>query len=153
MLDCYTLYLLSLPLTLSIVIIIIVISTINAILEEKEKQRGGRVVLLMKQCGHVYACYLYNNFFVCLFVCLFVCFLVIFLKKNFFLEFIIVFVNLLKIKKKKKKDTKVLMLRVKKSMGFIVFVVLFGQTICYLFMQITKKILLYLIFGFAIFFI
>ena len=42
------------------------------------------------------------------------------------------------------------MLRVKKSMGFIVFVVLFGQTI-YLFMQITEKILLYLIFGFAIF--
>ena len=90
--------------------------------------------------------------FVCLFVCLF--FGHFLKKKNFFLEFIIVFVNLLKIKKKKKKkDTKVLMLRVKKSMGFIVFVVLFGQTICYLFMQITKKILLYLIFGFAIFFI
>ena len=102
MLDCYTLYLLSLPLTLSIVIIIIVISTINAILEEKEKQRGGRVVLLMKQCGHVYACYLYNNFFVCLFVC----FLVIFLKKKFFFRIYNCVCKFVENKKKKKKSYK-----------------------------------------------
>ena len=42
---------------------------------KKKKQRGGRVTLLIKQCGHVYmTClygYLYNNFFVCFFVCLF----------------------------------------------------------------------------------
>ena len=41
MLDCYKLLLLSLSLTLSIIIIIIIIiSTINAILEEKEKATG-----------------------------------------------------------------------------------------------------------------
>ena len=100
MLDCYTLYLLSLPLTLSIVIIIIVISTINAILEEKEKQRGGRVVLLMKQCGHVYACYLYNSFFVCLFVCLFFGH---FLKKKFFFRIYNCVCKFVENKKKKKK--------------------------------------------------
>ena len=47
MLDCYKLLLLSLSLTLSIIIIIVIIiiiiitiSTINAILEEKEKATG-----------------------------------------------------------------------------------------------------------------
>ena len=74
MLDCYTLSLLSLSLTLSIIIIIIIIiiSTINIILEEKEKAagwEGGFTNKTVWTC--LYACYLYNNFsflFVCLFV-------------------------------------------------------------------------------------
>ena len=83
-LDCYTLSLLSLPLTLSIIIIIIIIifiiiiiiviiiiiSTINAILEEKEKATGWEGGFTNKKAGTcLYPCYLYNNFFVCLFVC------------------------------------------------------------------------------------
>ena len=75
MLGCYTLSLLSLPLTLSIIIIIIIIiiiSTINAILEEKEKAtgwEGGFTNKTVSTC--LYTCYLYNNFLVCLLVCLF----------------------------------------------------------------------------------
>ena len=90
MLDCYKLLLLSLSLTLSIIIIIVIIiiiiiitiSTINAILEEKEKAtgwEGGFTNKILRTC--LYACYIYNNFFVCLF---FGCF---FVKKIFFLEF------------------------------------------------------------------
>ena len=88
MLDCYKLLLLSLSLTLSIIIIVIIIiiiitiSTINAILEEKEKAtgwEGGFTNKILRTC--LYACYIYNNFFVCLF---FGCF---FVKKIFFLEF------------------------------------------------------------------
>ena len=77
--------------------------------------------LLIKQCRHVYSCYLCTNFFVlfffffCVFVCLFICF---FLVENFyvyFLEFnncVCKFdkdknKNLLK-KKKKKKETSTL---------------------------------------------
>ena len=90
MLDCYKLLLLSLSLTLSIniiiiiiiiiiitiiiIIIIIIISTINTILEEKEKAtgwEGGFTNETVWTC--LYACYLYNNFF------LFVCSLVVFL--------------------------------------------------------------------------
>ena len=92
MLDCYTLSLLSLSLTLSI--ILITISTINAISEEKEKATGWEGGFANKKvwtCLH--ACYLYNNFFVCLFVFwLFSC------KYFFFLEFTVVFENLMKIK-------------------------------------------------------
>ena len=69
MVDCYTLSLLSLSLTLYIIIIII--STINAILEEKEKAagwEGGFTNKTVWTC--LYACYLYNNFSF-LFVCLF----------------------------------------------------------------------------------
>ena len=73
MLDCYTLSLLSLSLTLSliiiIIIIIIIVSTINAILKEKEKAtwwEGGFTNKTMWTC--LYACYLHNSFFVCLFV-------------------------------------------------------------------------------------
>ena len=80
MLDCYKLILLSLSLALSIIIIIIIIiivinSTINAISKEKEKQRGGREVLLIKQCEHVYmhVIFIITFLFVCL---LFVHFLV-----------------------------------------------------------------------------
>ena len=75
MLDCYKLLLLSLSLTLSIIIIIVIIiiiiitiSTINAILEEKEKAtgwEGGFTNKTVWTC--LYACYLYNNFFVSLF--------------------------------------------------------------------------------------
>ena len=58
-LDSYTLSLLSLSLTLSIIIIIIIISTINAILEEKEKAtgwEGGFTNKTVWTC--LYACYL-----------------------------------------------------------------------------------------------
>ena len=68
MLDCYKLLLLSLSLALSIIIIVIN-STINAILKEKEKQRCGREVLLIKQCEHVYMHVIFIITF--LFVCLF----------------------------------------------------------------------------------
>ena len=80
MLDCYKLLLLSLSLTLSIIIItvIIIISTINAILEGKEKATGTDKTVWT--C--LYACYLSNNFLVCLFVfCSFSC------KNKFILEF------------------------------------------------------------------
>ena len=51
------------------------------------------MVLLTKQCGHVYSCYLRTNFFVfffsffyvCLFVCLFICF---FLVEKFYVYFL-----------------------------------------------------------------
>ena len=91
MLDCYTLSLLSLSLTLSIIIIIIIIiiSTINIILEEKEKAagwEGGFTNKTVWTC--LYACYLYNNFSF-LFVCLF---FGPFLVKSF----TIVFANLMK---------------------------------------------------------
>ena len=91
MLDSYKLLLLSLSLTLSIIIIVIIIiiiiifitiSTINAILEEKEKAtgwEGGFTNKILRTCS--YACYLYSNFFVCLFFGRF------FVKKIFFLEF------------------------------------------------------------------
>ena len=92
MLDCYTLSLLSLSLTLSIIvviivitiiiIIIIIISTINSILDEKEKATGWEGCFINKTVWTcLYACYLYNNFFFV--VCLFFCFLVVFLVKNF----------------------------------------------------------------------
>ena len=85
MLDCYTLSLLSLSLTLSIIVIIIVIiiiSTINSILEEKEKATGWEGCFINKTVWTcLYACCLYNNFFFV--VCLFFCFLVVFLVKNF----------------------------------------------------------------------
>ena len=82
MLDCYTLSLLALSLTLSIVIIIIIIiitiiiiviiiiiSTINAILEEKEKATGWEGGFTNKKVWTcLYECCLYNNFFFCLFV-------------------------------------------------------------------------------------
>ena len=77
-LDCYTLSLLSLPLTLSIIIIIItiIISIINAILEKKEKATGWEGGFTNKKVWTcLYACYLYNNVFVCLFVCFSVVFL------------------------------------------------------------------------------
>ena len=96
MLDCYTLLLLSLLLTLSIIIIIIIIiiSIRNAILEEKEKATGWEVGFTNKTVWTcLYACHLYNNFFVCLFV-----FWSFFCKNIFFLEFTIVFLNLIKIK-------------------------------------------------------
>ena len=51
-----------------IIIIIIIISTINPILEEKEKAmgwEGGFTNKTVRTC--LYACYLDNNFFVCLF--------------------------------------------------------------------------------------
>ena len=71
MLDSYALSLLPLSLTLSIIIIIIIIiPTINTVLEEKEKAtgwEGGFTNETVWTC--LYACYLYNNFF--LFVCLF----------------------------------------------------------------------------------
>ena len=72
MLDCYKLLLLSLSLTLSIIIIIIIIiviiSTTNAILEGKEKATGWEGGFTNKTVGTCsYACYLYNNVFVCLF--------------------------------------------------------------------------------------
>ena len=54
-----------------IIIIIIIISTINPILEEKEKAtgwEGGFTNKTVWTC--LYACYLDNNFFVCFFVCL-----------------------------------------------------------------------------------
>ena len=71
-LDCYTLSLLSLWLTLSIIIIFIIIiiitSAINAILEEKEKAKGWEGGFPNKTVWTcLYACYLYKNFFVCLF--------------------------------------------------------------------------------------
>ena len=70
MLDCYTLSLLWLSLTLYVIIIII--STINAILEEKEKATGWEGGFTDKTAWTcLYACYLYNDFFVCLFACLF----------------------------------------------------------------------------------
>ena len=84
MLDCYRLSLLSLTLTLSVIIIIIIIiviiiitiSTINSILEEKEKAMGWEVGFANEIVGTcLYACYLYNNFFVGLFVCFLVVFL------------------------------------------------------------------------------
>ena len=95
MLDCYKLLLLSLSLTLSIIIIIIIIiiSTINAILEGK-KATGWEGFINKTVWTCLYTCYLYNNF-VCLFVCLF---FGRFLVKIFFLEFTIVFANLMKIK-------------------------------------------------------
>ena len=106
-LDCYTLSILSLSLTLSIIIIII--SVINGIQRKKKKQRDGRVVLVMKQCGHVYSCYLYTNFFLfCLFLFLFflcfvffiLLFVYLFISCRKFLFFFqnltIVFVNLIK---------------------------------------------------------
>ena len=76
-------------------VIIIFISTINAILKKKEKAtgwEGGFTDKTVWTC--LYACYLYNDFFVCLFVCFFI----VFLKKNFFLDFTIALVNLMKIK-------------------------------------------------------
>ena len=87
MLGCYTLSLLSLPLTLSIIVIIIIviiiisssiiiISIINTILEEKQKAtewNGGFANKTVWTC--LYACYLCTNFF------LFVCFLVVFCKQ------------------------------------------------------------------------
>ena len=84
MLDCYRLSLLSLTLTLSVIIIIIIIiviiiitiSTINSILEEKEKAMGWEVGFANEIVGTcLYACYLDNNFFVSLFVCFLVVFL------------------------------------------------------------------------------
>ena len=79
MLDCYTLSLLSLSLTLSIIIIIICI--INAILEEKEKAKwweSGFTNKTVWTCS--YACHMQ--------------------KISVFLEFTILFVNLIKIKMK-----------------------------------------------------
>ena len=107
--DCYTLSLLSLSLTLSIIIMII--STINAILEEKEKATRWEGGFTNKT---VWTCYMHVIFIItfCLFVCLFVClFFDRFLVKNYFLlEFTIVFANLVKIKTniylKKKKLSK-----------------------------------------------
>ena len=91
--DCYTLSLLSLSLTLSIIIMII--STINAILEEKEKATWWEGGFTNKT---VWTCYMHVIFIIifCLFVCLF---FDRFLVKNYFLlEFTIVFANLVKIK-------------------------------------------------------
>ena len=88
MLDCYTLSLLPLSLTLSIIIIIIIIitiiiiSTIDAILEEKEKstgQEGGFTNKTVWTC--LYACYLSLSYHM-----------------HVFLEFAVVFVNSMKIK-------------------------------------------------------
>ena len=69
MLDCYTLSLLSLSITLSIIIMII--STINAILEEKEKATRWEGGFTNKT---VWTCYMHVIFIItfCLFVCLFV---------------------------------------------------------------------------------
>ena len=53
-----------------IIIIIIIISTIDPILEEKKKQWGGRVALLIKQCEYVYL------HVIMIITFLFVCFLV-----------------------------------------------------------------------------
>ena len=77
-----------LSLSLTLFIIIIIISFINAIWGKKKKQLGGRVVLLIKQCGHVYSCYLCTNFFgffSFFYVCLFICF---FLVENFYICFL-----------------------------------------------------------------
>ena len=81
----------------------------NAIIEEKVKAmewEGGFTNKTVWTC--LYACYLYNNFFVCLFISLFV-FWSFSCEKNLFLEFTIAFENLRKIKikiyqKKKKKN-------------------------------------------------
>ena len=93
MLDCYTLSLLSLSLTLSIIIIIIIItiSIFNAI-EKTTGWEGGFTNKTVWTC--LYACYLFTNSF---FVYSFFWF---FLVKNFyvFLEFAVMFVNLIKIK-------------------------------------------------------
>ena len=54
--------------TIIVIIIIIIISTINPILEEKEKAmgwEGGFTNKTVRTC--LYACYLDNNFLVCLF--------------------------------------------------------------------------------------
>ena len=53
-----------------------IISTINTILKEKEKAmgwEGGFTNETVWTC--LYACYLYNNYFLCLFVCFLVFFL------------------------------------------------------------------------------
>ena len=104
MLGCCTLSLLSLSLTLSVVVVIIIIiiiitiiSIINSILDEKEKAmgwEGGFTNKTVWTCS--YACYLCTSV-------LFVWFWVVSCKKIYvFLEFTIVFVNLImKIKIKK----------------------------------------------------
>ena len=70
MLDCYTLSLLPLSLTLSIIIIIFIniISIIHDVLEGKEKAagwEGGFTNKTVWTC--LYTCYLCTNFCVCLF--------------------------------------------------------------------------------------
>ena len=78
-----------------VIIIIIIISTIKDILEEKEKAVGWEGTFTNKTVWIcLYACYLDNNFFVCLFAFWsFSC-----KKNNFFRIYKLVFVNLMKIK-------------------------------------------------------